>query len=308
MNSREHSSARVRAWTMVVLVLASVSSQASAGLIASYWGQNGGEGTLADACASSNYDIIMLAFLYRFGNGLTPALNLAGHCDPASGGCQGLVSEINSCQSRGVKVILSLGGGVGDYGFSSAAEALELAQYLWDNYLGGSSSSSPLGAAKLDGIDLDIEQGGSQYYPDLIMALKTMAQSNAYKRLYVTAAPQCPFPDASLGPASGTALSTGLVDLVFVQFYNNYCGYGGGLDQLVTVWRQWAGALPGSQIFLGLPASPDAAGSGYVDPSTVTGQIIPAISTVPNYGGVMLFSVFYDKQNNNYSAQIKSGV
>ncbi|KAG6554020.1 hypothetical protein Mapa_004937 [Marchantia paleacea] len=308
MNSRDHSSGQVRAWTMLVLLLVSAASRASAGSIASYWGQNGGEGTLADACASSNYDIIMLSFLYQFGNGLAPALNLAGHCDPASNGCQGLVADINSCQSSGVKVILSLGGGAGDYGFSSADEARELAQYLWDNYLGGSSSSSPLGAAKLDGIDLDIEGGGSQYYPDLISTVKSIAQSNGYKKLYVTAAPQCPFPDALLGPADGKALSTGLVDLVFVQFYNNYCGYGGGLDQLVSVWQQWTAALPSAQVFLGLPASPDAAGSGYVDPSTVTGEIIPAISTASNYGGIMLWSVYYDKENNNYSSQIKSDV
>jgi chitinase len=57
-----------------------------AGGISVYWGQNGGEGTLADTCATGNYKFVNLAFLVTFGNGQTPELNLAGHCDPTSGG------------------------------------------------------------------------------------------------------------------------------------------------------------------------------------------------------------------------------
>lgn len=62
----------------------------NAGEIAIYWGQNGNEGTLAEVCASGNYDTVNLAFLSTFGNGQTPMVNLAGHCDPYSNGCTGL--------------------------------------------------------------------------------------------------------------------------------------------------------------------------------------------------------------------------
>jgi chitinase len=47
-------------------------------------------------------------------------------------------------------VLLSLGG---SYGLSSTDEANSVANYLWDNFLGGSSSSRPLGDAVLDGIE-----------------------------------------------------------------------------------------------------------------------------------------------------------
>ncbi|OAY66926.1 Acidic endochitinase [Ananas comosus] len=79
--------------------------------IAIYWGQNGNEGTLADTCATGNYEYVNIAFLPTFGNGQTPMINLAGHCDPYSNGCTALSHDIRSCQRRGIKVMLSIGGG-----------------------------------------------------------------------------------------------------------------------------------------------------------------------------------------------------
>ncbi|KAI6707729.1 hypothetical protein NL676_010691 [Syzygium grande] len=55
------------------------------GEISVYWGQNGDEGTLADAYASENYNIVNLDFLHVFSNGQTPEINLAGHCNPYCG-------------------------------------------------------------------------------------------------------------------------------------------------------------------------------------------------------------------------------
>ena len=68
--------------SIVVLVVGT-----EVGGIAIYWGQNGNEGTLAEACARENYDFVNRAFLPTFGNGQTPVINLAGHCDPYSNGC-----------------------------------------------------------------------------------------------------------------------------------------------------------------------------------------------------------------------------
>ncbi|KAL2654218.1 hypothetical protein R1flu_022346 [Riccia fluitans] len=297
---------RFAPWAIVMLLFAAASAEVSAGSLASYWGQSGNEGTLASACASGHYDILMLAFLNVFGNGKTPSLNLAGHCDPSSGQCRKLASEVQTCQKKKVKVILSLGGGSSGYGLKSSQDAKNVAHYLWKNFFGGSSASSPLGAVKLDGIDLDVEGGnGKSYYDDLITTLKSLAK-NYGKKLYITAAPQCPFPDAHLGPGDHTALSAG-VDMVFVQFYNNYCQYQGGLDQLVSTWKKWTRSLPHAKVFLGLPAAPGAAGNGYVAPKTLTKRILPKIKTASNYGGVMLWSVYWDRKNN-YSAKIKGSV
>ncbi|KAL3701014.1 hypothetical protein R1sor_019036 [Riccia sorocarpa] len=289
----------------LMLFLAGANAVVSTGSLASYWGQNGNEGSLADVCSSGNYDFLMIAFLDVFGYGQTPSLNLAGHCDSSSGGCQGLAPEVQSCQNNGTKVILSLGGFVGRYGLKSSHDAQNMAQYLWDNFLGRSSGSSPLGAVQLDGIDLDIQAGAGTYYSNLITNLRRLTPSYSYgKTFYITAAPGCPFPDLILGPGIGTALSAG-VDYVFVQFFDNpSCEYQGPSSGLVAAWNQWTGSLTSSKVFLGLPASNDTGSSGYVDPSTLINDILPQIKNSPNYGGVMLWNVFADVQTN-YSSQIR---
>ncbi|KAJ4824459.1 hypothetical protein Tsubulata_026816 [Turnera subulata] len=265
-----------------------------AATISVYWGQSGNEGSLADTCSSGNYGIVYIAFLAAFGNGQNPVLNLAGHnCDPSSNGCTGLSSDIKACQSQGIKVLLSLGGASGGYFLSSADDARQVASHLWNNYLGGSSDTRPLGDAVLDGIDFDIEGGTTQYWDELARALTGFGQ-----KVYLSAAPQCPFPDAWVGGA----LATGLFDYVSVQFYNNPpCQYSGSADNLISAWNQWT-TIQAGQIFLGLPAAPEAAGSGYIPPDVLQSQVLPAIKASPKYGGVMLWSKQYD---NGYSAAIK---
>ncbi|OAE24132.1 hypothetical protein AXG93_2752s1460 [Marchantia polymorpha subsp. ruderalis] len=282
------------------------------GQIATYWGQSGNddagsEGSLADLCNSNNYGIVMIAFLSVFGRGQTPVLNLAGHCDPPSGSCARYASDIATCQSQGIKVLLSLGGASAGYGLDSADEARELAQYIWDNYMGGSNDNSPLGAAQVDGIDLDIESGGSSFYSDLGGRLREIAQNNNYKQVYLAAAPQCPFPDASLGPAAGKFLDASLADFVFVQFYNNPdCDFQAGVSGIVSSWTQWTGNIPGTpEIYLGLPAS--TAIAGYIDSSTLvqSGGVLEQIKGIGNYGGVMLWAPTTDR---TYATNIKGSV
>ncbi|XP_030468263.2 acidic endochitinase-like [Syzygium oleosum] len=272
------------------------------GGISVYWGQNGNEGTLADTCASANYNIVNLAFLSVFGNGQTPVINLAGHCNPSSGGCTGLSSDIKSCQASRVKVMLSIGGGAGNYNLTSADDARQVATYLWNNFLGGHSSSRPLGNAVLDGIDFDIEGGTTQHWDDLARYLS--AYSSGGKKVYLTAAPQCPYPDAWVGGA----LQTGLFDYVWVQFYNNpSCEYSSGnMGNLEDAWKQWT-SIPAGQIFLGLPAAADAAGSGFIPASELTSKVLPAIEGSAKYGGVTLWSRYYDDQTG-YSSSIKGSI
>ncbi|XP_062186892.1 acidic endochitinase-like [Phragmites australis] len=273
-----------------------------AGGIAVYWGQNDGEASLSETCASGNYRFVILAFVYKFGKDQTPQLDLASHCDPSSGGCTGLSKDIRSCQSRGIKVLLSIGGGDGSYGLSSARDARQVAAYLWNNYLGGTSSSRPLGEAVLDGIDFDIELGGAKYWDNLARDLKNMGK-NGGKAVLLSAAPQCPFPDEW----DGGAINTGLFDYVWVQFYNNPpCQFSAGRSAFLDAWKKWE-SVPAGQIFLGLPASSDAAGTGFVPAGQLTSQVLPLIKGSPKYGGVMLWAKFYDDRTG-YSSAIKSHV
>ncbi|KAL5796084.1 hypothetical protein ACOSQ2_000904 [Xanthoceras sorbifolium] len=283
---------------LLCFMLAALISNSNAGVISVYWGQNGNEGSLADACATGNYGIVNIAFLVTFGNGQTPLLNLAGHCDPSSNTCTGLSNDIKACQNQGIKVMLSLGGASGSYSLSSADDARQVANYLWNNFLGGQSSSRPLGDAVLDGIDFDIEGGTTQHWDELARALSEFSQQ---KKVYLSAAPQCPFPDAWLGGA----LNTGLFDYVWVQFYNNPdCQYSGNADNLKNSWNQWTSSLSG-QVFLGLPAAPEAASSGYIQPDVLSSEVLPSIKNSPKYGGVMLWSRQYDQ---SYSSTIKPNV
>ncbi|GLJ32416.1 hypothetical protein SUGI_0652310 [Cryptomeria japonica] len=144
--------------------------------------------SLRSTCSTGNYEMVILAFLATFSNGETPMINLAGHCDPyTKGSSNGLSSDIKACQSRGVKVLLSLGGGAGSYYLSSDADAQNVASYLWDNYLGGHSDSRPLGDAVLDGIDLDIEGATIEHWGSLAKYIKGYGGGN---KVYVTVAPQ----------------------------------------------------------------------------------------------------------------------
>ncbi|CAI8608366.1 unnamed protein product [Vicia faba] len=287
-------------FTFLSIVMLALANGSNAGKIAVYWGQNGNEGTLAEACATGNYEYVIIAFLPTFGNGQTPMINLAGHCDPYSNECIGLTSDIKSCQAKGIKVLLSIGGGAGSYSIASTQDASGVATYLWNNFLGGKSSSRPLGPAVLDGIDFDIEGGSNQHWGDLARYLK-----GYNKKVYITAAPQCPFPDAWIG----NALTTGLFDYVWVQFYNNPpCQYNPSeISNFEDAWKQWISGIPASKIFLGLPASPTAAGSGFIPATDLTSTVLPAIKGSAKYGGVMLWSR-YDDVQSGYSSSIKSHV
>ncbi|XP_070044238.1 G-type lectin S-receptor-like serine/threonine-protein kinase CES101 [Nicotiana tomentosiformis] len=115
-----------------------------ASCIAIYWGQNGNEATLNETCTSGRYSYVILAFLNEFGNGQTPEINLASHCNPAVNGCAAVGPELKFCQNLGVKVMLSIGGGAGNYSLASREDAKIFARYLWNTFLGGNSSSRPL--------------------------------------------------------------------------------------------------------------------------------------------------------------------
>uniref|UniRef100_A0A0E0GZC3 chitinase n=1 Tax=Oryza nivara TaxID=4536 RepID=A0A0E0GZC3_ORYNI len=285
------------------LILSSSSAAAAAGKktgrITVYWGQTAAEGRLREACGSGLYTTVIVSFLTGFGGGRYK-LDLAGHDRGAVG------PDVKYCQSRGVLVLLSIGGGIGRYSLASKADAKAVADHLWDFYLGGRSKSRPFGDAVLDGIDFDIELGRPAHYDDLARYLKAYSgRKPGGKKVWLTAAPQCPFPDRMLGEA----LRTGVFDRVHVQFYNNpACSYrASNAAAFAAAWRKWASSLPRSSVYLGLPAAPGAANSGYVPPAALAGEALPIVQRSRNYGGVMLWSRYWDRRTG-YSKKIKRAV
>ncbi|KAF6172363.1 hypothetical protein GIB67_025223 [Kingdonia uniflora] len=140
--------------SVISLLLHSFVVACNAGGIVIYWGQNGNEGTFVETCAIGNYAFVNVAFLPVFGNGQTPVINLAGHCDPLINGCTGLISDIKAYQSN----------------------------LHWDN-----------------------------------LARYRKGYNKQCKKVYLTAAPQCSFPNAWIYDT----LKTGFFNYVWVQFYSN---------------------------------------------------------------------------------------
>ncbi|CAN1238076.1 Acidic endochitinase [Linum grandiflorum] len=108
---------------------------------------------------------------------------------------------------------------------------------------------------------------------------------------------------------SERAIDGGSTVPVSGRFYNNApCQYSSGSSEnLVTAWHQWASSASATKIFLGLPASTEAAGTGFIPASDLINDVLPKIKGTHKYGGVMLWSKYYDHLTG-YSNQIRSAV
>ncbi|KAJ6565036.1 glycoside hydrolase superfamily [Mycena vulgaris] len=228
--------------------------------LAVYWGQNSGgsQQTLSAYCQDTVIDVFQIAFVNKFfSTGGMPELDLSN----ASG-------ETSSV-------------------LNSDADGVTLANNIWNLFLGGSSSERPFGSAVLDGVDLDIEVGAPTGYAAFVNQIR-MLSAGASKHYYVTAAPQCPFPDAHIGGA----LDAAAFDAVYVQFYNNNCGVinAATSDWNFDQWDTWAkGSLnPNAKVFIGAPAS-SAAGGGYVNAATLGSIVTATRAQYSSLGGVMLW-------------------
>ncbi|KAF9621385.1 hypothetical protein IFM89_020584 [Coptis chinensis] len=73
-----------------------------------------------------------------------------------------------------------------------------------------------------------------------------------------------------------------------VQFFSNLpCKYASvSITNLEDAWKQWTTSITGAQIFLGLPAAPRAASSGFIPINDLTSEVLPAIKGSSKYGGV----------------------
>ncbi|CEP11312.1 hypothetical protein [Parasitella parasitica] len=276
-----------------------------------YWGQNSAGGgstqsTLASYCNSGIADALIMSFLYVFNVGGLPSINFSNACQTTFSGtnlltCSAIGKDIETCQSKGVKIILSLGGASGSYGFSSDEQGQTFAQTIWDMFGGGSSTYRPFGDSVIDGIDLDIEGGPSTGYIAFVKALRSKFSSN----FLIGAAPQCPFPDAILG----TVLDGVDLDFVNVQFYNNYCSAVGNSFNYET-WANWAqNTSPNKdvKVYFTVPGSSTAAGSGYTPMSTIQAIVPQLRSQYPGtFGGVSVWDASQAWNNDQFASQLYS--
>ena len=139
--------------------------------VAVYYGQTAATSqvTLAQMCQDSNVDIVILAFLNEVkGPGNYPTVNFGAACGSSSPAqaakgatgllsCPAMAADITTCQGLGKKVMLSIGGSVGNSAFASVTEAQTFATQVWNLFGSGTGEDSdlrPFGSTILDGIDI----------------------------------------------------------------------------------------------------------------------------------------------------------
>lgn len=258
--------------------------------VALYWGQNsaGSQQSLASYCQSTDAEIYLLSFLSSFPK---IGLNFANACtDTYADGtlhCSQIAQDIKTCQSLGKKILLSMGGASGNYGLANDAEASKFAVTLWNTFGEGSDPSieRPFDDAVIDGFDFDIENNMATGYVTLTNELRALFQQGS-KQYYISAAPQCPYPDASVGEL----LANADVDFAFIQFYNNYCNVERQFNW--ETWKNFAETVSPNKnikLYLGLPGAPSAAGSGYISDLNKLQSVVQSISEFSNFGGISLW-------------------
>ena len=136
-------------------------------------------------------------------------------------------------------------------------------------------------------------------------ALRDLMNKETDKKYFLTAAPQCPYPDQSdkeilNGPVD--------IDAVWVQFYNNFCG----INNFDTneknskfnfeEWDNWAKTVSKNKdvkVLVGVPADTTAASTGYV-PVDKVAQAVEYSKKFSSFGGVMMWDASQAYANEGF--------
>lgn len=215
-------------------------------------------------------------------------------------------ADVIKAHGKGQKVLLSIGGELGNVIINSTESAQKFAD----------SAYGLMKEYGFDGIDVDLEHGID--VPNISKALHLLADK-AGKGFVLTMAPQTM--DVYTYDAAYLKLAREVSDILTImntQYYNSggMPGYGGAVFSQGTIGflsalatTQLESGLRPDQVGLGLPAVPRAAGGGYQDPANVTAAMESLVYgtkagdfTPPkaynNLRGAMTWSINWDATNN----------
>ncbi|KAJ5759795.1 Class III chitinase [Penicillium odoratum] len=310
----------------VLLALGAVQAKLdlnSASNVVVYWGQNSLQGKggevqqpLAHYCDNADIDVIPMAFdMMVNGPGGAPEVDFSvssQDCDVFPGtqlkNCPKIGQDIKTCQAKGKTILLSIGGATySEGGFKSEADAKDGAKLIWETFgpkQDGSKALRPFGDASLDGFDFDFEATVTNM-ATFANELRALMDKDTSKQYFLTAAPQCPYPDAAdkdilNGPVS--------IDAVWVQFYNNYCGLNNFDSNAVNSkynfeeWDNWAKTVSKNKnvkVMIGVPADTTAASTGYV-PVDKVAAVIEYSKKFESFGGVMMWDTSQAYANQGF--------
>lgn len=214
--------------------------------------------------------------------------------------------DIAAIQAEGRKVIISVGGEIGHVDVTNPTQAQNFADTtygLMQDY-------------GFDGVDIDLEHGiNAEHMTNALQDLSGQAGSD----LIIAMAPQTiDFQSPSAGYYQLADNISDILTIVNMQYYNSGsmlgCDgsvYNQGTSDFVAAQAciQLEMGLDPSQVGLGLPAVPSAAGGGHMPPSDIVaaldcleagtncGSFSPDTPYGP-IGGVMTWSVNWDATNN----------
>ena len=286
---------------------AAVAADLPAHVLTGYWHNfDNGSGVLRLRDVPDDYGIVAVAFADAVPSRpgaidftLDPAVTSAlGGYDEAA-----FKADIAALQAEGRKVVISVGGQNGTVHLDDTAAGAAFAE----------STLALMDEFGFDGVDIDLENA-----PNLQHMTEALRAIDAQQPGYVlTMAPETIYVQPG---GSYLALIDQVKDLITVvntQYYNSgsMIGRDGKVYSAGTVDFQTAladilldGHLRADQVGLGLPAIPQAAGSGYVAPDVVNqaldclatgqrcGSYRPA-ATYPTIRGAMTWSINWDRTN-----------
>ncbi len=277
-------------------------------LLMGYWQDfSNGAMPLTLANVPTSYNLVAVAFgdsdstpgqvTFSLDSGLASALG--GYTQ------QQFINDIKTLQSRGQKVILSVGGQNGTISVSDATSASNFA----------SSVDAIIKQYGFNGVDIDLENGVN---PTFMASALQQLESDVGSSLIITLAPQTVDTQSTGNDYFQLALNIkSILTMINTQYYNsgtmNGCDgnvYAEATENFMTALActELQGGLSPAQVGLGLPASPSAAGSGYTSPAVVNdaldclaakqncGSFVPP-TTWPGIRGVMTWSINWDASN-----------
>ncbi|KAI5857367.1 glycoside hydrolase family 18 protein [Durotheca rogersii] len=283
--------------------------------IAVYWGQNSygqqsSQERLSTYCSTSKINIIPLAFMNGIRTPITNFANAGDKCTVYAGtqllNCPEIEEDIKTCQSLGKTILVSIGGATyTEGGFPDAASAESSAETVWSLFGPDTSAPNrPFRSAVVDGFDFDFEATTQNFVP-FATKLRSLMDADTSKKYYLSAAPQCPYPDHAMNDMLNGATS---FDFIMIQFYNNYCGvqsfvpgasaqYNFNMDTWDT-WAKQTSLNKNAKIFLGVPAN--SGGGGGYQPASSLAPIIEYSKQFSSFGGVMMWDMSQLYQNSGF--------
>jgi len=205
--------------TLSIIIFTCLPGISSAGLIG-YWQNfdNPAQTPVRLTDIPAAYSIVTIAFADLAADG-TASFTLQGPpYATMPDGNNTFKADIKTLQTKGVKVLLSLGGQNGFYQINTADQEQKFV----------SSLENIINTYGFDGVDYDLENGLSAANASfLVNATQTIKQDfqGQGKALYVTAAPETmdvywmQYPNGKYD----ALIKAGLLDLVQVQLYNSGC-------------------------------------------------------------------------------------